>query len=68
MTSLVQPDGKILVGGDFSGASSIGGQARNNLARLDPITGMADAFDPGVNQAYGFCSRATTGRQGFSGW
>jgi uncharacterized delta-60 repeat protein len=39
----VQADGKILIGGRFT---AIGGQARNNLARLDPITGLADSFDP----------------------
>ena len=33
----VQADGKILAGGDFSGANSIGGQARNRIARLDAI-------------------------------
>ena len=45
----VQPDGKILVGGLFHGASSIGGQARNYIARLDPLTGLADLFDPNAN-------------------
>ncbi len=42
----LQTDGKILAGGQFSGANSIGGQARNRLARLDPSTGLADSFDP----------------------
>ena len=36
----VQPDGKILVGGAF-----IGGQRRNSIARLDPLTGAADSFN-----------------------
>jgi uncharacterized delta-60 repeat protein len=45
----VQPDGKILVGGYFFGANSIGGQARNRIARLDPTTGLADSFDPNAN-------------------
>jgi uncharacterized delta-60 repeat protein len=45
----VQADGKILVGGLFTGTSSIGGQARNRLARLDPTTGLADSFDPNAN-------------------
>src|SRR5439155_552635 len=45
----VQADGKILVGGDFSGANSIGGQARNRIARLDSATGLADSFDPSAN-------------------
>jgi uncharacterized delta-60 repeat protein len=42
----IQADGKILVGGSFT---SIGGQLRNNLARLDPTTGLADSFDPNPN-------------------
>ncbi len=42
----VQPDGKILAGGVFSGVNSIGGQARNRIARLDRTTGLADSFDP----------------------
>jgi uncharacterized delta-60 repeat protein len=45
----VQPDGKILVGGAFNGANSIGGQTRNRLARLDAISGSADSFDPNAN-------------------
>ena len=46
---LVQPNDKIVVGGDFSGANSIGGQTRNRIARLDPTTGLADSFDPNAN-------------------
>ena len=42
----VQADGKILVGGQFNGPNSIGGQARNGIARLDAVTGLADSFDP----------------------
>ncbi len=45
----VQADGKILAGGVFSGASSIGGQTRNHIARLDSTTGMADSFNPDAN-------------------
>src|SRR5438445_7692826 len=45
----VQADGKILAGGDFNGANSIGGQTRNFIARLDATTGMADSFDPNAN-------------------
>ena len=43
---VVQPDGKILAGGFFAGANSIGGETRNYIARLDPTTGLADSFDP----------------------
>src|SRR5450631_1968691 len=48
-TVVVQADGKILVGGGFNGANSIGGQLRNNIARLDPVTGLADSFNPNAN-------------------
>ena len=47
----VQADGKILAGGDFNGANSIGGQTRNRIARLDATTGLADSFDPNANDA-----------------
>ena len=47
----VQADGKILVGGQFFGANSIGGQTRNYLARLDATTGLADSFNPNANSA-----------------
>jgi uncharacterized delta-60 repeat protein len=42
----VQADGKILAGGAFNGENSIGGQMRNRIARLDPVSGLADSFDP----------------------
>ncbi len=42
----MQPDGKILVGGEFS---NIGGQTRNSIARLDPLTGAADSFNPSIS-------------------
>src|SRR5205814_1956847 len=45
----VQADGKILAGGSFIGATSIGGQTRNFVARLDATTGLADSFDPNAN-------------------
>ncbi len=45
----LQPDGKILAGGAFNGANSIGGQTRNRIARLDPISGLADSFNPNAN-------------------
>ena len=51
----LQADGKILVGGGFS---SMGGQLRNNIARLDAITGLADAFNPNPNGGGGVQSIA----------
>ncbi len=45
----VQPNGKILAAGFFSGASSIGGAARNYIARLDDSNGAADAFHPNAD-------------------
>jgi len=42
----VQADGKILAGGGFT---SIAGQTRNRIARLDATTGLADSFDPNAN-------------------
>ncbi len=45
----LQADGKILVGGSFSGGNSIGGQTRNRIARLDPTIGLADSFDAGAS-------------------
>jgi uncharacterized delta-60 repeat protein len=48
----IQPDGKVVVGGDFysrSGEPSIGGQVRQRLARLDPVTGLADSFNPNAS-------------------
>jgi len=42
----VQTDGKIIAGGFFT---NVGGQPRNNIARLDPTTGAADSFNPNAN-------------------
>ena len=42
----VQPDGKILVGGTFT---TLGGQTRNYLGRLDPDGSLDTGFDPGAN-------------------
>jgi hypothetical protein len=48
---VAQPDGKILVGGDFTTLSPNGGVVvtRNHIARLDATTGLADSFDPNAN-------------------
>ncbi|MEO8435397.1 MAG: DUF4214 domain-containing protein [Pyrinomonadaceae bacterium] len=43
----VQPDGQVLAGGQFT---TIGGQTRNSIARLDAGTGAADlTFNPNAN-------------------
>ena len=34
------------MGGTFT---SIGGRTRNKIARLDPVTGLADSFNPNAN-------------------
>jgi uncharacterized delta-60 repeat protein len=44
----VQWDGKVLVGGTFT---SVSGQPRNRMARLDATTGLPDSFDPDINGA-----------------
>ena len=44
----VQPDGKVLVGGDFT---SLGGQARKYLGRLNSDGSLDGPFQPAVNQA-----------------
>src|ERR1043166_1644149 len=43
---VVQPDGKILIGGDFT---SVLGVARNRIARLNPDGTVDTAFDPNAN-------------------
>src|SRR5437660_3042190 len=48
---VVQPDGKILIGGDFTTLSPNGGAAvtRNHIARLNPDGTLDTAFDPDAN-------------------
>jgi Domain of unknown function (DUF5122) beta-propeller len=49
--SLVQPDGKILIGGTFTSLSPNGGPAvaRNYIARLNPDGTLDTAFNPNAN-------------------
>jgi uncharacterized delta-60 repeat protein len=42
-TIIVQPDGKLVIGGDFE---SVNGVARPNLARLNPDGGLDTSFNP----------------------
>src|SRR5438132_14306545 len=48
---VAQPDGKILIGGDFTMLSPNGGVAvtRNHIARLNPDGTLDTAFDPNAN-------------------
>jgi uncharacterized delta-60 repeat protein len=52
----LQPDGKILVGGDFTmlGGGGSGTTIRNRLGRLNPDGSLDSSFDPGANGANGF--------------
>ena len=45
---VVQPDGKILVGGEFS---TLGGQPRSRIARLNSDGTLDNGFNPGPNAA-----------------
>ena len=49
----VQPDGKIVVGGDFTtlGGGGTGTTARNRIARLNPDGSLDPAFNPGANDS-----------------
>jgi uncharacterized delta-60 repeat protein len=44
----LQPDGKILVGGQFT---TIGGQTRNRIARLNADGSVDSVFDPGADNS-----------------
>src|SRR5437667_58112 len=48
----LQPDGKILLGGDFTtlGGGGIGHTARSRLGRLNPDGTLENSFDPGANR------------------
>src|ERR1019366_7711459 len=48
---VVQPDGKILIGGSFTSLSPNGGApvTRNNIARLNPDGTLDTAFDPNAS-------------------
>jgi hypothetical protein len=50
---VVQPDGKILIGGDFTTLSPNGGAAvtRNRIARLNPDGTLDTAFNPNANSS-----------------
>jgi hypothetical protein len=43
---IIQPDGKIVVGGDFT---TLGGQARSRIGRLNPDGSLDNGFNPGAS-------------------
>jgi len=59
----------VFAGGDFSGASSIGGQTRNHIAGLSTTgTGAADAlWDPNANDVIQTLALSTDGNSVFAG-
>src|SRR6185295_14257980 len=63
-TLALQPDGKIIVGGDFTsiGGGGTGSTARNRIARLNPDGSLDPAFDPGANGHISSIALQTDGR------
>ena len=59
LATAVQPDGKILIGGDFT---SVLGVTRNKIARLNADGTLDMAFNPNA-QGSGLCNRGAAGRQ-----
>jgi hypothetical protein len=57
---VVQTDGKILVGGGFT---TVAGQPRIGIARLDPTIGIPDSFNPGAsNTVYSIAIQQSDGK------
>ncbi len=61
----VQPDGKILIGGSFT---TVGGQARNQIARLNPDGTLDAAFTPNANSAVCTLAVQADGKILIGGW
>jgi hypothetical protein len=57
VSSLLLSGGTLYVGGSFK---TIGGQARNNIAALNAITGAALSWNPNVSASAGFFSAVST--------
>jgi uncharacterized delta-60 repeat protein len=55
LCAVVQPDGKILIGGFFT---NVNGVARNRIARLNLDGGVDSGFDPGTGVSSGVFSMA----------
>ncbi len=45
----IQPDGRIVIGGDFTVLNSLPRVIRNHIARLTPANGTVDSFDPNAS-------------------
>ncbi|HYW72610.1 MAG TPA: Ig-like domain-containing protein, partial [Pyrinomonadaceae bacterium] len=60
----VQPDGAIVIGGDFASFAPGGGPpvARNHVARLSPSGGVDPQFDPKANQSVSSLALQPDGR------
>src|SRR5207237_7133326 len=56
---VVQADGKILIGGDFTVLGDVPRFARGRIARLDRTTGVPDSFNPNAsNTVYSIAVQA----------
>ena len=61
----LQPDGKILVCGGFS---TLDGQPRNYLARLNPDGSVDDSYNPGTDLEVSCLSMQADGKLLVGGW
>jgi uncharacterized delta-60 repeat protein len=50
-TAVIDSQGRILIGGGFTSLGGPGGVPRGRIARLDPITGAPDLFNPNAGGA-----------------
>jgi uncharacterized delta-60 repeat protein len=62
---VVQPGGKIVVGGLFT---MLGGQTRNYIGRLDPDGSLDSAFNPGANERVVSLALQLDGKIVVGGW
>src|SRR5207248_2455687 len=60
----VQPDGKILVGGNFTtlGGGGFGTATRDHIGRLNPDGSLDASFDPGANGSVSSLALQADGR------
>jgi uncharacterized delta-60 repeat protein len=62
---LIQPDGQIVIGGQFT---QMGGQARTNLARLNPDGTAEIGFNPVPDSSVGAIALQPDGKLVLGGW